>query len=249
MSRGERLKAIRIKLRQDMVNYKKPMSFQIKETYPLPPYSTVIGMVHALCGFTTYVPMDISVQGNYASKVFDSYIRYEFANKKFEEGRHQLNIISEEESFGINRGIAQAELLVDVELLLHIVPKDQNEASLQHIYQSLLYPSTFPSLGRYEDTALFEEVSLVNLAWIENKVEKKFNYDFYIPVEQVTDVIKTSSVQYDIHKTYEIKKGKRVWENVTVHHVSRITDEVMASSIFHTNEMLVDEQDDMVFLA
>lgn len=243
------MKAIRLKLRQDMVNYKKPMSFQIKETYPLPPYSTVIGMVHALCGFKTYVPMQVSVQGNYASKVFDSYIRYEFANKKFEEGRHQIHIVSNDESFGINRGIAQVELLVDVELLLHIVPKDQSEESLAHIYQSLLYPSTFPSLGRYEDTALFEEVSLVTLEWIENEVERTFHYDFYVPVEQVTDAIKTSSVQYDIHKTYEIQKGRRIWENVTVHHVSHITDEVMASSLFKTNQILIDEHDDMVFLA
>jgi len=245
----EKNRAIRVKIRQDMVNYKKPMSFQIKETYPLPPYSTVIGMVHALCGFTKYVPMQISVQGTYASKVFDSYIRYEFANKKFEEGRHQINILSEKESFGINRGIAQAELLVDVELLLHIVPENQSEESLQHMYQSLLYPSRFPSLGRHEDTALIEEVSIVNLQVIENESERRFPYDCYIPVEQVTDSIKTSSVQYDVHKTYDIQKGRRVWKNVTVHHVSRTTDEVLASSIFHTNKILVDEQNDMVFLA
>ena len=43
------MKAIRVKLTQDMVNYRKPTSFQLKETYPLPPPSTVIGMVHYLC--------------------------------------------------------------------------------------------------------------------------------------------------------------------------------------------------------
>ncbi len=53
------MKAIRIKLSQDMVNYKKPTSFQLKETYPLPPPSTVIGMVHYLCDFTEYKEMDI----------------------------------------------------------------------------------------------------------------------------------------------------------------------------------------------
>ncbi len=34
-----------------MVNYRVPTSFQLKESYPLPPYSTVIGMVHSLCNF------------------------------------------------------------------------------------------------------------------------------------------------------------------------------------------------------
>ena len=74
------MKAIRIKLYQNMVNYRKPTSFQLKETYPLPPPSTVIGMVHNLCGFTEYNEMDISIQGKYYSKVNDLYTRYEFSD-------------------------------------------------------------------------------------------------------------------------------------------------------------------------
>lgn len=72
------MKAIRVRLWQDLVNFKKPTSFQLKETYPLPPYSTVIGMVHTLCGFTSYHEMKISIQGKYFSKVNDLATRYEF---------------------------------------------------------------------------------------------------------------------------------------------------------------------------
>src|SRR5665647_1928934 len=112
------MKAIRVRLRQDMVNYKKPTSFQLKETYPLPPYSTVIGMVHSLCGYTKYQPMQVSVQGKYFSKVNDLYTRYEFKNAmKYEAARHQLKV----GEYGVGRGVATAELLVEVELLLHIV--------------------------------------------------------------------------------------------------------------------------------
>ena len=50
----ETKKAVRLKLYQSMANYKKPTSFQLKETYPLPPYSTVIGMVHNLCNYEEY---------------------------------------------------------------------------------------------------------------------------------------------------------------------------------------------------
>ncbi len=71
-------KAIRLKLYQNMVNYKKPTSFQLKETYPLPPYSTIIGMVHNLCDYKEYKEMEVSVQGKYHSKVNDLYTRYEF---------------------------------------------------------------------------------------------------------------------------------------------------------------------------
>jgi len=48
------MKGVRVKIYQEVANYKKPTSSQLKETYPLPPYSTVIGMVHSLCGFTEY---------------------------------------------------------------------------------------------------------------------------------------------------------------------------------------------------
>ena len=105
------MKAVRLKLWQDMVNYKRPTSFQIKESYPLPPYSTVIGMVHSLCGFTEYHPMRVSVQGKSFSRVNDLYTRYEFkSGAPYEAGRHQL----EAGGCGIGRGIATAELLVDV---------------------------------------------------------------------------------------------------------------------------------------
>ena len=87
------MKAVKLKLYQNMVNYKVPTSFQLKESYPLPPYSTVIGMVHSLCDFKEYKPMKISISGNYFSKVNDLYTRYEFKNgNPFEMGRHQLNV-------------------------------------------------------------------------------------------------------------------------------------------------------------
>ena len=85
--------ALRVKLYQNMVNYKKPTSFQLKESYPLPPYSTVIGMVHSLCDFKEYKDMDISIQGKYHSKVNDLYTRYEFhKGMKYDKGRHQLQV-------------------------------------------------------------------------------------------------------------------------------------------------------------
>ena len=37
---------IKLKLFQETACYKKPFAFKVAETYPLPPYSTVIGMLH-----------------------------------------------------------------------------------------------------------------------------------------------------------------------------------------------------------
>jgi len=172
------MKAIRVRLWQDMVNYKKPTSFQLKETYPLPPYSTVIGMVHNLCGYTEYQPMQISVQGRYLSKVNDLYTRYEFKNgMKYDVGRHQLKA----GEYGVNRGVATAELLVDVELLLHIVPEDQR--LVEEIYTAFVCPKEYPSLGRREDLATIEEVKVANLSQkeLERQIPAYRDYYAYIP--------------------------------------------------------------------
>ena len=67
------MKSIRIHLKQNTANYRKEETIDCRTTYPLPPYSTVIGAIHKACRYTSYHPMDISIQGKYGSlkrKVF-----------------------------------------------------------------------------------------------------------------------------------------------------------------------------------
>lgn len=61
------MQALRIKLRQNKAHYGRPECVDNRMTYPLPPYSTVIGALHTACGYKNYQPMDISIQGKYQS--------------------------------------------------------------------------------------------------------------------------------------------------------------------------------------
>jgi CRISPR-associated protein Cas5t len=205
------MKAIRVRLRQNMVNYKKPTSFQLKETYPLPPFSTVIGMVHSLCNYTEYKPMQISVQGKYFSKVNDLYTRYEFKNgMPYDDKRHQLKV----GEYGVGQGVATAELLVDVELLLHIVPEDQT--LVDEIYNAFVQPKEYPSLGRREDLATIEELKVVTLSQteLEKQIPAHKDYYAYVPYEVFLkeDVVTTHNIQgisntgtrYKLTKNYEL---------------------------------------------
>ena len=143
-------KAVRIELYQNFANYKKPSSFQLKESYPLPPPSTVIGMVHFACDFKEYEEMDVSIQGKYNSRVYDLYTRYEFAGASFEDKRHQLKFRSKDgKTYGATKGVSTCELLTDVKLTIHICPK--NQELIQVIYNSLKNPREYLSLGRRED--------------------------------------------------------------------------------------------------
>lgn len=246
-------RAIRIKLSQDLVNYKKPTSFQLKETYPLPPFSTVIGMVHNLCGYKEYKEMDISIQGKYTSKVNDLYTRYEFKNgMKYEDKRHQLKV----GDFGIARGIATAELLVDVELLIHIIPKD--DSLIDEIEKAFLYPIEYPSLGRREDLVTIDEVKVVNIynEILKKTVRGESSYGVYIPIELTNSVKSRNTEQgidypgtrYRLTKNYKAvnygtKKAPKVfreWEKKDVVYATNI-------AYLRNNEICLDEDNYIVF--
>jgi CRISPR-associated protein Cas5t len=248
------MKAVRIKLEQELVNYKVPTSFQLKETYPLPPYSTVSGMIHSLCGFEDYRAMKISVQGKYLSKVNDLFTRYEFKpGTSYEAGRHQL----ETNGFGISRGVATCELLTEVELLIHIIPEEQ--ALIEQIERAFLFPIEFPSLGRREDLAVIKEVRTVNVyeKVLESDIELENNYTAYIPEKLLENRavilggvagIEQRGTRYSINKYYEkINYGTdkspkvfRKWNKVQVVYSSKIV-------AVEDESVLVDEDENIVF--
>lgn len=251
------MKAIRLKIFQNLVNYKLPTSFQLKETYPLPPYSTVIGMVHNACEYTEYVPMKVSVQGKYHSKVNDLMTRYEFKpGMNFDKSRHQLNV----DGFGIGRGVSTVELLSEVELLIHIVP--ENQELIEEICEKLTYPHEYLSLGRREDLIVFGELPKiveVEETELEEDLSIKNSYSAYIPIEILKEEavkigskeeVKISGTVYKLTKDYEIKnygtakspKNFRVWNKIKVVYGSDITG-------LEEENVYVDEDKNLVFLA
>lgn len=252
------MKAIRIKIRQNLPNYKYPTSFQIKESYPLPPYSTVIGMIHNACGYTEYKPMKVSIQGKYHSKTNDYATRYEFKNgAPFEAERHQLKV----GDYGVARSVSNVELLSDVELLLHIVPEDEN--LLDEIYNSLLYPREYLSLGRREDLVVIEEVKIVEIKSeedIDELISTAKEYRAYVPVEMIEreEVIKEGEISnikfkgtmYNLNKNYTLvnlgtaksPKVFRKWTKIKVHYASNLY-------LSQLDEVWFDEDKNPVFLA
>lgn len=252
------MKAIRLKLKQNLVNYKLPTSFQLKETYPLPPYSTIIGMIHNACNYLEYKPMQISVQGKYHSKVNDLATRYEFKNgMTYDSTRHQLKV----GDYGISIGVSNVELLSEVELLIHIVPEDQS--LVEEIYNAFKTPREYISLGRREDLVVIDEVKVVEI--LEERVRGenlRINRDYkaYIPVQLIekkrvliegeVDTIEYKGTMYNLTKDYALvnygttksPKVFRKWNKVKVHYVSN----VVAS---RRREITLDEDRYMVFLA
>ena len=219
-------KAIRVECFQNLVNYRKPGSFIIKESYPLPPYSTVLGMIHAVCGYPggDFHPMKISIQGTNAGSVSELYTRYSFSfDQSFESGRHQICIQDRDRNYGVFKGIAHVELICCNDMILHIVPLEDD---FENVYHALQNPLMYPALGRHEDLLDIRKVEIVELLAKEEGIA---NRDIYIPVrdqkdnmneeerefpaERLFDTGRMSGTLFTLTKEYEItKQGFRRWK-------------------------------------
>lgn len=221
-------KAVRIHARQQMPNYRKPSSFLIKESYPLPPYSTVIGLIHNMCGWKSYHPMMVSVQGSFASTVSDYATNYAFGAIPLDRAQLRVDCGGGKQA-GVARMPRSYELLTDVELVLHIIP--ENEAELEEIRDAAADPPTYPSLGRYEDLLQIESADIVELTDAEDGITPR--YDAYVPVESIDSFYGESitGTIYSIRKVFQYddggkrsdvsdKKSSRIWRDVVrVRHI------------------------------
>lgn len=201
-------KAIRIECFQNLVNYRKPSSFIIKESYPLPPYSTVLGMIHRACGYKSFHPMRISIQGKNTGSVSELYTRYSFSlDTNYEEGRHNICIREGDKSYGAFKGIAHVELICNNQMIIHVVPSDED---FDEVFQALKKPPEYLALGRHEDILDIGKVEEVNLRYDE---EVSVKNDIYIPVDSDIDVYNISTTIYTLTKEYEVtKQGFRRWK-------------------------------------
>jgi CRISPR-associated protein Cas5t len=200
-------------------------------------------MVHNVCEFKEYVPMAVSIQGNYFSKVNNYQIFYYFKpNSKYEPERHQLYVDSQifNRKIGINRSPANVELLVDVNLVIHIKMNDPGR--LQEVFEKLKNPNDYISLGRREDLALINNIKIVSVEPKEFDEVMTLKNNFYIPVDSKS-IGNIQGTVYDLNVTYKISKnGFRQWNKQKVFYASGDT-----TRIYGDEPVLVDDEGDFVF--
>lgn len=236
-----------------MPNYRKPSSFLIKESYPLPPYSTVIGMIHVACGFEAYHAMKISIQGTYTCEVSDLGKNYLFGIS-YDPTRHQIKVPSEGEKFdGVTHSVKPTMLLTDVELFLHVYP--ENDYDFDAIYRGLTNPAEYISLGRREDIVRVDEVNIVDLEKTDSEDEEALisKFSAYLPIEYIGEGMgkEIAGTVYRLPKQFEIDKrnGVRRWiEIINVRHLP--PDKEIIDLVKDNENVFYDKEKDLpVFFA
>lgn len=228
------MQALKLKLYQDLVCYKKPMSFKTGETYPLPPPSTLNGFFHNALNATEYLPMKFSIQGTYNSITNNLQTLYKFGGVRKEKGkvRDYWAVIG---NTSINRNVFYTNLLVGASLVIHV---DAHADTLKRLQDSLLFPKEYLSLGRREDLVRLDEVSIVDL---EEKEDKRngisIRYPAYVPKQYALEN-DLHGINYRLNSYYEIVDDFKKWDMVEMLYVE--------SGKVYSN-VLVDSHGDIVF--
>ncbi len=212
------MKIIKLKLFQETACYKKPFAFKVAETYPLPPYSTVIGMLHKVLQAKSgeYFPMNISIQGEYES-IFSNY-----QNLLMYKGKDKIT--------SMPRNVHQ---LLNVNLIIHIQTDDE---VANKIYNNIVNGAETITLGRNEDLVRIDKIKMINNVKKMEDVEVLQNA--YIP-EWISEDI--HGINYRLNSTYIIKDELRKWNKVNVKYVEKNTNQEIY------DEVLQDEDGDNIY--
>lgn len=173
------MKAVRIKLYQNMVNYRRELSYGYVQTYLLPTPSMIKGMAHALLGLDSYHNLKISIQGNCASVVTNMQKVYKFDRDRISRPNNPYDVVVGNSQKTVTHGVMFVDEIVDMELLLH-VSFDEDELN-ERIFEAVRQKTII--LGRNEDIARvdFEDTQLVDI--ISSTNEHRLKYNIYLKPE------------------------------------------------------------------
>ncbi|WP_164668053.1 type I-B CRISPR-associated protein Cas5b [Virgibacillus doumboii] len=233
------MKVLRIKAFQETVCYKKPFANKVTETYPLPPYSTVKGMLHAVLNADRLIPFSLSVQGDFESQLVDYRKTYFVKKHEFAMPIVLDGIVSEAPSYSSNVMTSMplyTHMLYNVQLVVHIKAE---ERILDEIYDGFKKISSFLSLGRHEDLLRVDEVEFVELKETDECTTK---HSIYIPKEYVEE--EGLGVPYLLNWTYTIKKGIREWDKIPSIYIPQ-NEEI--NEEYFNNQIFVDSDNYPVF--
>ena len=208
------MKVLKLKLFQETACYKKPFAMKITETYPLPPYSTVSGLIHKVLGAEEYIPLKISIQGNYES-IFNNYQTTYFYKKDT-----------------ITSMPMNSHMLLNVNLIIHIGAEEER---LEQIYECLLNSNEYLSLGRKEDLLRIDDMYFTEVEEfdVDNRNIEKEDWEIrelkkyeiklpiYFPKEKIYDEnLKGISYRLNNHYTNNAKRDKkRIWNKVDAYYI------------------------------
>ena len=235
------MKVLKIKIYQPHAHYRIPFTYQRRHTYPLPPYSTIIGFLCNVLGIRNYKnegepcenenyhklkKMKISICGTFGSKTTE-YIWFRNLALAGDSGHirrfgyPQNRYVSEHIEHIGGQIPVSIDILNDVRLWIYLYHEDENflgkiKSSIE-TPQNRIYPL---HLGRAEDWIVIEELKL-NFEINESGIGKNFKKFLWVPEKIYPKDLnfnfeKVEGILYKLPTFYSLKNGVRDFEYIDV---------------------------------
>ena len=158
------MKLFRIKAHQVMANYRKPMSYNFVDSYPLPPISTIKGWFHTVIGAKDYIPISMSIQGISSSVAYDLQKMIKFDRIRKKEKIDQ--IILPDFKKALSQSPTYVANLFETDLIIYLLTDHEHITT----FQENLFTTEYPHIGRNEDLTRID-----SMEWVEVQ-EKAFGF-------------------------------------------------------------------------
>jgi CRISPR-associated protein Cas5t len=222
------MECLRVKLYTPTGIFKNPLSIKGIEVYPLPPYSTIIGLIYRAMGRKWNGEyFQISIQGDYQT-IYRDYVWFKKHNFKDKElGRLPL----------------QVPILYNLWLLIHI---KASEELLKEIESGLKEPKELLFLSGGEYPVKVEEVKRVKCSekHLSEEETVTLNYNAYIPKEFKEKISSSGSgegILFSLSYFYKNSQKPKTYSWVDVYYLQKGTE-------IH-GSLILDEDNNPVFLA
>ena len=190
-------RVLRIKIHQPDAHYRVPFSYQRRFTYPIPPYSTVKGLICNLMGVKdesdeSFIKirdgLSLAIYGRYES-LTKEYIWFRNLSKDSHISKfHSVNnrILDNVPQHPGGQMPVTIDVLHNVNLIIYIYHPDED--FLNRIKESFEYPSNRLSvihLGRSEDWLVFQEIKWPVI--LRKEYAMSIRYFTWIPDREYAD--------------------------------------------------------------
>ena len=227
------MKALRIKAFQETACYTRPFASKVGETYPLPPYSTVKGMIHAVMDAKELIPFTLSIQGDYETMMIDYRNTYFMKKKTVNMPIVFDGLACETPDFPDMTSMPlYSHMLYNIDLVIHV---RADEEILKDMLSSFKRYGSHLSLGRQEDLLRLDEIKIVDLKTVDLYAGASLKHSMYIPSFMIQEDELSEGVPYLLNWTYEIKNGIREWHRIPSVYFTKgtfVSDDLLVQSAY-----------------
>jgi len=198
---------LRIQIYQPQAHYRIPFTYSRRHTYPIPPYSTIIGFLCNACGvddqnmpmYKSIKELKISISGKFRLKITEM-IWFRNVSKEAHVGSYGSLNNREKNGQICNIGgqsPIKIDVLEDMELLIYLYHVE--ESKLIELKQKIENPSNrlqVLHIGRAEDWIVYKSIDLLDDSIFEYK-RKDGNYHYFTWIPEKILSVNGSTINWD----------------------------------------------------